>query len=424
MNLFNFSSTQALIITLIFILVSPFFLASRQNFLSEKSPISWAVPVVASLIFVCIDFRGDLVTGGNIRYLGTIFCIAVFLTINGSTSMYKYSRRLYMFILPLAAISIFGSLYGRINDGEMTGALPFAIPMIILLLHIPRIDLNFNLTRGAQLIIFLCLIISFETILVRLSLLPDKSILVFSHEKSFVTLLGLFLSIAIRNRILIIISSSLISISFALYPAATFPVGFLVALGTYLVANRVKSGVLKLVLVMTYFAIVFFSIFYSKLIFTLTNNYFTLVGKRNNSQYRLSLIEAALVEIQQSPIVGTLFRGSATVQAKVLDNRTYELPVHNDYITIVLCGGVLFLVFFLMIPSFINFRTLRLVSTLHGYSDQRRILIALLASLNVALASSFANPVLINPASSTILYCLIAAIVSLSGSQMRKTSIL
>jgi hypothetical protein len=423
MNLFNFSSTQALLVTLILIFSLPFMLARRQNFLSEKSPISWAVPVVASLFFVCIDIRGDLITGGNIRYLGTIFCITVFLTINGSISLYRYSRSLYIFFFPLAAVSIFGSLYGRLNDGEMTGALPLAIPMAILLLHIPQTDLNINLKFGARLIISMCLLISFETILVRLNFFPDQSILVFSHEKAFVVLLGLFLSIAIRHKILIILNSILIFISFVLYPAATLPIGFLVALGTYFIAYWVRSQILRIVSAIVYFALVFVSIFKSSLIFSLSSSYFTLVGKANNSQYRQTLIEAALSEIKESPLVGTFFRGPATVRATVLDNRNFELPVHNDYATIVLCGGILALVFFLIVTSFINLRTLKLVSSLNGNSEHPRVLIALLASINVALASSFANPVLINPASSTILYCLIAAIVSLSGSQIRKTAI-
>jgi hypothetical protein len=420
MGLFNFSASQALIVTLIFILISPFFVARKKNILSESSPLSWAFPVVTSLFFVAIDFRGDLVTGGNIRYSGTLFCLAVFLVINGTTSVFSFSRKLFLFTLPLIIISISGSLYGRVNDGEMTGALPLAIPMLILLMKIPRIRANSNLIAGTKAIVFLCSLISVETIFVRLDLLPDKSVLVFSHEKSFVITLGLLLSIAIKSKILISLNALLILISFALYPAATLPIGFLVAFGTYFVANRRKNSFLRVMMLVSYFLVVFASIFSSKIIFSLSSSYFTLVGKANNSQYRTSLINAALIEIEKNPVFGTFFRGSATVQATVLGNKTYQLPVHNDYITLALCGGIFFLLLFLSIPIYINLKIFRLISSLQNISIQRRILIAFLASINVAFASSFANPILINPANSTILYCLIACVISLISSQNQR----
>jgi hypothetical protein len=199
-----------------------------------------------------------------------------------------------------------------------------------------------------------------------------------------------------------------------MYPAATVPIGLGVAIGTYLMTKAGTNALTRYSMSAIYFVAVLASIFQSSRIFSLSSDYFTFVGKANNSQYRLTLISAALQEIEQKPIFGTFFRGSATVQATVLGNRTYQLPVHNDYITIVLCGGIFFLMIFLIIPVYLNLRTLRVISSPKCSVDQRRIIVAFLASINVALASSFANPILINPANSTIFYCLIAGVVALS----------
>jgi hypothetical protein len=164
-----------------------------------------------------------------------------------------------------------------------------------------------------------------------------------------------------------------------------------------------------------YITAVITSIFKSDLIFRASKSYFIFVGKSDNSDYRKALIDGALLEIKEKPIFGTFFRGAAIVQANVQGDRTYRLPAHNDYITLTMCGGIFFLLLFLTIPLFLNLKTLEFLSSLSSKSNLQRMLIALLASMNVALASCFANPVLMNPGNSTIFYCIIITIISLSS---------
>lgn len=420
MGLINVSASQALLVSILFLFVLPFFISGRSGLLSENSAFAWSMPLITSVFFVLIDFKGKFVTGGNIRYTGTLFCIAVLVSLHGRTSLGKYSRLLFFLVLSLVMTSISGSLIGRLIDGEMTGALPLAVPMIILIIRLPEIKEETDFRLGSRLLIVLCSFINLETIFVRLNLLPKESLQVFSHEKSFIFFLGLTLAIAIKSRIGIAVNSFLIVVSFVVYPAATFAISLIMVAGTYLVASNKKNFSIALFFSSIYPLLAFLSIFYSRKIFELTTGYFFLVGKANNSQYRESLIQVAVQEISKSPWVGTFFRGSATVQAKVLGNQTYRLPVHNDYITIVLCGGIFFLLFFLVIPIYVNIRTIALIYRLHSSSVRRRILIALLASINVVLATSFANPILINPASSTIFYCLIVTVISLSSPKLNK----
>jgi len=415
MGLFNFSASQAVVLMVILILLVPVYFATKSLLFNEKSPYTWVVPIVMSLIFVGIDFNANIFTGGNIRYVGTLLCILVLLIINGSTSISLYSKALQYLSFPLIVVAIFGSLYGRINNGQLEGALPIAIPMALLLIRYPRVPAACDLRRGARSIIFFCTLITIETILVRLELLPSKALLQFTHEKSFVMILGLLLSIAIRSKTLILLNLILILISFFLYPAATLPVGLFVAFGTYFVANQLNYKLVRTVGSFIYITAVITSIFKSDLIFRASKSYFIFVGKSDNSDYRKALIDGALLEIKEKPIFGTFFRGAAIVQANVQGDRTYRLPAHNDYITLTMCGGIFFLLLFLTIPLFLNLKTLEFLSSLSSKSNLQRMLIALLASMNVALASCFANPVLMNPGNSTIFYCIIITIISLSS---------
>jgi len=416
MSLFNFSVQELTLFVLLIIICFPLLVIAKHAMFTDGAGISWAVPLIVCLFFVFIDFQAKLNTGGNIRYIGTLVCMLALLVINGSIRILDYSRRLGLVIQVLVCISVSGSLFGRINDGELTGALPIAIPMIILLMRFPSTVLDFNFRKGTIIIIVVCLLINLEVILVRLEILPKKALLVFSHEQSFIILLGLLLAISIRSKLLVLISSMLILIAFGLYPAATLPLAVAVAGGTYLIANKLQLRIVRILTSCLYLTSVIISIFYSKIIFDSTSVYFTFVGKANNSDYRTALIEAALSEIRQNLIFGSFFRGSATVQAVVLDNQTYQLPVHNDYITLTLCGGLFFLSLFLIIPIFLNCSTLKTLCLLDKDSDLRRVLLAMLAAVNIALASSFANPILINPGNSTIFYCLIATVISLNSS--------
>jgi hypothetical protein len=417
MELFNFSASQAVAVMLVFTLMVPVYFATRNLVFNENSSYAWVVPLATSLFFVGIDFNANIFTGGNVRYAGTLLCLLLLLIINGSVSISMYSKMLQYLSLPLAVAAIFGSLYGRIYDGQLTGALPIAIPMALLLLRYPKVPAACDLKLGVRFIILFCAFITFEAVLVRLELLPSKSLLQFSHEKSFVMILGLLLSIAIRSKPLILLNLFLILFLFILYPAATLPVGLLVAYGTYFIANHLQHKLWKKVGLFLYITMVITSIFNSELIFKASKNYFSFVGKSNNSEYRKALIDAALLEIKDKPFFGTFFRGSATVQANVQGDRTYQLPVHNDYITLTMCGGVFFLLLFLIIPILLNLKTLNFLTIPSTESTLHRILIAFLAAMNVALVSCFANPVLMNPGNSTIFYCIIITIISLSYSE-------
>lgn len=417
--LFNFTAIQLLTIIALSVTVLPVLIYGLSRMRTYHSEYVWVLPLVSALLFVCIDIEGKLVSGGNIRYIGTIMSLIVILALKGSASVSNFSSIMKFATYPLVAIAVAGSLFGRIYDEEQFGALPIAIPMLILLTKFPTAESRVSLKRSANLIIYLCMVITAESILVRLNVLPPSALLVFSHEKTFCMVLGLLLSIAVRNKCLAFTQSSLILGSFALYPAATLLLGVIVGLLIFKYNKTLANPFTLLSVALLFLVTVISSIFSARSLLESLGSYFDIVGKSNNTSYRLSLVDAALTEIGGRPIFGTLFRGSATVRAYVLDNRNYQLPVHNDYITFVLCGGLASLALFLIMILTLHFRIM--VTYTQMSDDRSRVISALMGSTYVLLASAFANPVLINPGNSTIFYVIVMTMIALTPSKNKKS---
>ena len=413
--LFNFTAIQSLTIVTLSVTILPIFFYGLTRIRTNHSEYVWVLPLVSALLFVCIDIAGKLVSGGNIRYIGTIMTFIVILVLKGSASVSNFSSTMKFAAFPLVTIAVAGSLFGRIYNEEQFGALPIAIPMLILFTKFPTIDSQVSLKRSTNLVIYLCMVITAESSLVRLHVLPSSALLVFSHEKTFCMVLGLLLSMAVRSKSLAFIQSALILSSFALYPAATLPLGVMVGLLTLKYSKTLLTPFRLLSVALIFIVTVILSIFRAQLLLDSSGSYFAIVGKSNNTSYRLSLVNAAVTEIGDRPIFGTFFKGSATVRAYVLDNRNYQLPVHNDYITLVLCGGLACLALFLMMILTLNFRIMVIYTQMSD--DRSRVVSALLGSMYALLVSSFVNPVLINPGNSTIFYVIVMTIIALAPSK-------
>lgn len=409
--LFNLTAIQFLTVVAFGVSLLPILFFSLKRIMVLHSEYVWSFPVASALLFVCVDINGKLVAGGNLRYIGTAICIFVILTLKGSAKISSFSPSMKYATYPLVIVAVAGSLFGRIYERQQFGALPLAIPMILLLTKFPTVESGIKLRKGSKLLIYLCLVMTVESSMVRLGFLKSSALLVFSHEKTFCMVLGLLLSIAIRSIFLTLLQFCLIAISFALYPAATVPLGVLVGLFILRFNAKLANPRRMFSAAVGFVFLIITSIFSAQAMLDSAKSYFELVGKNNNSSYRLSLVTVALEEIQKRPIFGTLFKGPATVRAYVLDRQNYQLPVHNDYVTFALCGGIFFLSLFLAMLFSLSYRVFEIHNQL---SDERsRVSSAFMGSIFALLASSFANPVLMNPGNSTIFYALIMTIISL-----------
>lgn len=410
MNLFNFNSGQFLFVLMASLLFVPLIFGIKK-LNRNGSEIVWAIPLVCSLVFVIIDFSGRLIMGGNIRYLGTFALALLVLVQEQRAGIATISNPTFVLALMLTICAVLGCFYGRIYKDVTTGAFPIAIPMLILLLKFPVPNPRISLESGAKLISFCSAIITTECCLVRLEILPWNAIFVFSHEKTFCITLGLLVALAIRSRILVLLNLVLIAILFFLYPAATLPIGIISSLAFFLNVGSSSKVRSQKLLIFALTVSVWISIFKSSSLFYLLDFYFKLVDKANNSAYRFAIISAAREQMEKNLFVGNMFTESAAVWAKVLGGKTYQLPVHNDYFTLVLCGGILTLTLFLFIVFRIILKVLAISENLPEIDC--RIVRAMLGSVVALLATALANPILINPANSTIFYSLLITAVAI-----------
>jgi hypothetical protein len=87
------------------------------------------------------------------------------------------------------------------------------------------------------------------------------------------------------------------------------------------------------------------------------------------------------------------------------------VPVHNDYLSVTLGGGLVAAAMLLAVFLLANGLVLRTLAA--GVPvEQRRVLVVLLGGLNAAAVSAFANPIFMNPGSSAVTWALLAALLA------------
>jgi O-antigen ligase len=74
----------------------------------------------------------------------------------------------------------------------------------------------------------------------------------------------------------------------------------------------------------------------------LSSDYFSLVGKSDNTSSRLAVWTAGMERFEESPLYGEVFSGpGVTTAVRELGGRRFQLPYHNDYIHFLANGGLI-----------------------------------------------------------------------------------
>lgn len=377
---------------------------------------SWSVPLLLSLLLILVDVRASSASDGPLRYAGTmavLVCCAALKYRGGPANGYRPVR---LVASVLFVYGMVGVLIGRLFLDTAQGSLPIVLPLAIVIVGATVGPVEERATRLACAVITLaaaafalmCVVSRIDGKLVPLA--------VFNHEKAFLVILGVSCAFAVRSRILTVISSAAALGIFLTYPAATYALAALVAAATYAASFLRWSRVARIAVAAGVGASLLVATLNVDRLIALTSVYFRAVGKTDNGSTRLDLYRLALNRIFEAPLFSTFFTGEVTVVTTLSGDPNTVLPVHNDYLSIALGGGIVataLLVALVLVANGLAFRALR-VST--GRSIITSAVIALQGGLNAAAAVAFANPVFMNPGSSTVVYALLLALVSLSAS--------
>jgi hypothetical protein len=374
----------------------------KDTFKELTSTSLWILPLFLSIFFNVIDVFGILEASQFFRYLPHVFVLLSLILLRHRYERSIDDKSFYFFASMLSMYTIAGSLYGRFYLETLFGAIPIAVMIAFLAIRPPKYKTEIDIHKAFTIISATSSMIGIGATLVRLGVLPLDSLKVYSHEKSFIMLLAITTAIAIQKRILILLSIFSALASFALYPAATYLLVILAWLLTRLWIKAKPNFGVRFVVANLTITLVFLSALNYSVITGFFDRYFSVVGKGNNSSYREMLFQLALSKVYESPLLGSLFTSDVVVTTNYGRSYGIRVPIHNDYMTILVGGGLFALGLFLFIVFKLN--GAMLTNALAGSStESRRAIIALVVPINSAFLTLFVNPILLNAGSGLVL---------------------
>ena len=370
---------------------------------------AWSLPVLAALAVLLADTAGSSIAPGPQRYLATVVVLLTVVLVGVSPD--HRSRAIRTTALLLFAYGLVGTSYGRLVLGTENGTLPLIGPMVIACLP-PVRDWSPSAPRwrlGLRVLSATGSLFAVGSALSRFGVLPETQIDVLNHEKAFVVVLAVGAALAARDRLLTAASVATAVLAFTAYPAATYVLAVMVALATVVLARWAPRAGIRAVLAAVTMVGSAAAVLYIDRLIALTDSYFELVGKVDNGDTREALYRAALDSLHR-PVFSDFFTGDITVVGN-LSGTDRVVPVHNDYLSITLGGGLVAAVLLIGLFLFANGLALRALPALTD-PWQRRTVIVLLSASNAAAVSAFANPIFMNPGSSALAFALLAALVA------------
>jgi hypothetical protein len=370
---------------------------------------AWSLPPLIGIAFLLADTGGRSLAPGAGRYLATaVVVLAILLT--GVRADAGNSAALRITALVLFTYGLLGTVYGRFVLGTADGALPLIGPMVIACLPpVRNWASRADWRLGLQAITVAGALFSIGSGLSRWGVLPATQIDVLNHEKAFLVVLSISAAIALRNVPLVLLTVSAAAVAFVAYPAATYVVAVGAAIATLVLVRWSPGQAQRIALAVGGMAATAVAILHIDELIQLTAPYFQLVGKTDNGGTRAALYSTALARLH-SPLFSDFFTGDITVVGN-LAGRNEVTPVHDDYLSVTLGGGLVAAVLLLGIFCFANGMALRALAA----SDdpwQRRTIVVLLAAVNGAAVSALANPIFMNPGASAVTFGVLAALMA------------
>lgn len=372
-------------------------------------PGRWAIPLVIPVLFIVSDVLAISSSNGLLRYaVAFAMCVALMLKKNDWDSI----KTVQLVAGILFIYGMIGSLYGRIELGATNGALPMIVPLAVVVLAPTRALISeSSLLMVAKFCSFISATVTLQIFLAREGII-SLPLSVYNHEKAFLVVLAVGGALLCRSRWLLVYAIAASLASFIAYPAATYIVVAFAALATVaLFTARITEILRSLLAVVLVSGFVILQVEIETLL-GYARNYFNLVGKSDNGSTRLSLYEAALSRIRE-PIFNEFFTRDVTFSVNLSGVKTI-VPSHNDYLTIAVAGGYLAEALLVAIIVLANAMAIRRYNERRG-STQGRVLLVLASTLNASAFSALANPVLMNPGSSLIVFGIVAGIVSVAS---------
>lgn len=398
-----------LITAFLFLLSFAYVIISSRRLISEKY---WLIPLEVALVGTFSDVFGLLANAGKIQYLVPlmVFCTVIFSRNTDKWNVGAITQGRIITIKKLVFLLVIytgaGTLVGKLYSGTISGALTYFVSGTILLTYVTTNRNATNIQTISTQLSKICLLISIETLLSFLHILPSDALIHFNHERNFIIVLGIGTAIVSRNRILIFSSIIIFIGIFVVYPAGTYILAGLACLLT-LTYVRIKKSKLNDFLFGSGFIIYIYIASFRIATFSETSiNAQNFLGKSNNLFYRKLLIDKIQDRILEKPFFGDFFTKDLLV------NVSYGtvLPIHNDYLSLMLGGGFLCILMLLSIIFWVNY-TVKIGTVIRD--SQSSLAIVFLCTFNAIFVTCAVNPILSKPVNTCLLFVFTGSLISL-----------
>ena len=311
----------------------------------------------------------------------------------------------------LWVIGMSGTYWGKIVEMRTDGALPLIWPLIILAFGNFKPSEDESIEKGMLLIAYLASIISFEGILARLFYPP--AVFNFSHEKAYLIIFSIAVGIIYKKIFFTQLSIALLALNFLTYPALTYVLCGLVAVTVHQMLKKQNNTLRLLILQIFSFLFLYYSTIRISKETGILDSIYKSLNRDNNVGYREFLIRTVEHQIFQSPYFGSLFRRSVLIETPGAN-----LPVHNDFVTVTLGGGVFCLLLYLFIYVGTNYNVFKFFKTQQNIELKKAIL-CLAILVNGYFFCSGANPLSMKAQNGMALTTTIYAIKYLTSKSIR-----
>jgi O-antigen ligase len=372
------------------------------------------------LIFIlaatALDVTNYLDKGSEIRYLILLVPIGAVVLSRRRGQGFRRLSTPDRFLVVLFAIGFVGTMAGTFALGTKSGARPIFLPMLLAFLYLGTVEDPTRLEVRSLLraIAWVGLIYASLSAMTHLSTYvpwgPLVKLAAYRQYKN-ATLLYLMMGIAAtlvlrwRFRAALIILLGLFI--FRAYPSGTAAIVVLTTLVTVFLTRRGRRPLRRWVAALLVVAAAGLVLVNFTGGLQLTDQYFALVGKRDNNGTRLALWQAGISEFQQSPAYGSWFSGPTVIlTTRPGQHKVFQLPFHNDYILFLVEGGVVGLGLLLgwaISTELVMLRRYRAYLALGEYS-RAALLRTLLIGFNAFFVAAAFNPLFTGMSSSATIF--------------------
>lgn len=362
---------------------------------SKSSTFKFEVPLPVTLLlmslgFWILDFSATLSNKGKFQYIPLLiiltFCVYHY---NQGNLQFIDSSHKYVWLLMYFAYGLMGILTGKLYFGAVNGPLPLVLPYALLCFNIIGFHRSISTQNALKFVSTLCLVGNTLVVLTRIKVIQVLDLFQFSHENSYLLPLALGCAIAAQSKLLVVLNITVCIIMFVVYPAGTYLLTFLLMVLFFFafLVRRFRR------LTQTFFVMLY--LIEGFLIYQITfrfdnfisssNVVFETLGKADNTLYRKILSDQLLLYFNEKPIFGFGFAGEILILT-----RFSSIPAHNDYLTLLVAGGIVGLMLFLLMILSIQWEAIQKLSQVSEMDC--KILIILLCSTNIFMVSMAVNP--------------------------------